>query len=85
MGETEKKTTGISQEKIVKKDPGAGKREKDVPKKQSGTRRQNSSKTGLEADDGRRPKACRKNSSAGYCHYFYSSHESVWSKQYHHL
>ncbi|XP_017341398.1 endonuclease 8-like 1 [Ictalurus punctatus] len=57
--------TDTKKEKIVKKDPGAGKREKDVPKKQSGTRRQNSSKTGLEADDGRRPKACRKNSSAG--------------------
>ncbi|KAF4081329.1 hypothetical protein AMELA_G00160160 [Ameiurus melas] len=41
---------------------------KDVPKKQSGSRQQNSSKTGLEAeaaDDGRRPKACRKNSSTG--------------------
>ncbi|XP_060770879.1 endonuclease 8-like 1 isoform X2 [Neoarius graeffei] len=54
--------------KLVKKEPGAGKREMDVRKKQSGTRRQNTKKTGLKAeaaDNNRRPKTCRKSSLTG--------------------
>lgn len=49
--------------------------EKNVPKKQSGTRRQSASKTGLKAeaaDERRRPKSRRKNSPAGDCHHFIS-------------
>lgn len=72
-GETENQTKIILLEKLVKKEPGAGKREKDVRKKQSGTRRQNASKTGLKAeaaDDNRRPKASRRSSLTGGCHQF---------------
>ncbi|MCI4381792.1 hypothetical protein PGIGA_G00256090 [Pangasianodon gigas] len=60
--------TDTKKEKLVKKEPGAGKREKDEPKKQSGTRRQKASKSGLEAeaaDDSRRPNTRRKSRSTG--------------------
>lgn len=86
-GETENQTKSISQVKLVKKEPGAGKREMDVRKKQSGTRRQNTKKTGLKAeaaDNNRRPKTCRKSSLTGDRRQFIC-HVSVCSQQDHHL
>lgn len=67
----QKKQTIILQEKLVKKKPETEKRESDVARQQTGTRRQSARKTGLEvesADYNKRPKALRKSSSAGDCH-----------------
>lgn len=44
-----------------------------MPRQQSGTRRQNARKPGLEAaaaEGSKRQKACQKSSSAGDCHHF---------------
>ncbi|XP_058264232.1 endonuclease 8-like 1 isoform X1 [Hemibagrus wyckioides] len=59
--------TDTGKEKLVKKEAGAGKRVKDVAKKQSGARRQNASKTGAGAEaDRKRPNT---RSSTGDCHH----------------
>ncbi|XP_036431935.1 endonuclease 8-like 1 [Colossoma macropomum] len=63
-----KRTGSISNEKPVKKDPGPVKKVKYVPRRQSGTRRQNASKKRLDteaAGENKIPKTRKKSNSTG--------------------